>query len=97
MITFTSNLWMWNGETSAGRWYFLTVPDAQSVEIRTQAMALPRGFGSVRVEVAIGDVRWRTSLFPQKEGGYLLPVKASVRRDAEIAAGDAVTLQLNLI
>ena len=36
------------------------------------------GFGSVRVEARIGDVVWRTSVFPVKSGGYFLPVKVAV-------------------
>jgi hypothetical protein len=56
-----------------------------------------RGFGSIRVEARIGEVAWRTSVFPQKSGGYILPVKASVRRDAGIAAGDDVTFELAIL
>ena len=55
------------------------------------------GFGSVRVEVTIGEVRWRTSVFPQKAGGYILPVKADVRRRAGIAAGDEVSFELDIL
>ena len=95
MITVTSLLWIWKGE-AAGRWYFLTIPEEQSGELRAQAFGSPRGFGSVRVECAIGDVRWRTSVFPLNSGGYLLPVKAAVRRDAGIAAGDDVTVSIEL-
>ena len=39
---------------------------------------------------------WRTSVFPQKSGGYILPVKAEVRRKVGIAAGDEVTITLEL-
>ncbi|HXH52676.1 MAG TPA: DUF1905 domain-containing protein [Sphingomicrobium sp.] len=96
MISVTSLLWIWKGE-AAGRWYFLTVPDEQSAAIKALALAAPRGFGSVRVEATIGDVRWRTSLFPLNKGGYLLPVKAEVRRRARLAAGDEVTVVLVLV
>ena len=96
MIDFTSLLWIWKGE-AAGRWYFLTVPDEQSAEIKAQAFSLPRGFGSVRVEAAIGDVRWRTSVFPLNTGGYLLPVKAEIRKRAKLAAGDEVAVALTLL
>ena len=96
MISFTSLLWIWKGE-AAGRWYFLTVPEAQCAEIKAQGFGLPRGFGSVRVEAAIGDVRWRTSVFPLNAGGYLLPVKAEIRKRAKLAAGDEVTVDLTLI
>jgi hypothetical protein len=96
MITFTSLLWIWKGE-QAGRWYFLTVPEEQSVEIKAHALGNPRGFGSVKVEARITDVVWRTSVFPLNGGGYLLPVKAEVRRKTGIAAGDEVTLELDLL
>ena len=96
MITFTSPLWVWKGEAS-GSWHFLTVPEEESAEIRAQAFSLPRGFGSVRVEAAIGEVTWRTSVFPQKQGGYLLPGKASVRKRAGLAAGDEATVELTLV
>jgi len=96
MISVTSLLWIWKGE-AAGRWYFLTVPDDQSADIKAEAFATRRGFGSVRVEARIGDVTWRTSLFPLNGGGYLLPVKAEVRRKAGLAAGDEVTVELELL
>ena len=51
----------------------------------------------MRVEARIADVAWRTSVFPQKSGGYLLPVKAEVRRKAGIAAGDEVEVALELL
>lgn len=96
MITVTSLLWIWKGE-AAGRWYFITVPEEQCGEIRAQAFGAPRGFGSVRVEATINGVTWRTSVFPLNSGGYLLPVKAEVRKKADLAAGDEVTVLLELI
>ena len=95
MITVTAPLWLWNGEK--GSWHFLTVPAEHAVEIRLKTLGPRTGFGSVRVEATIGDVRWRTSIFPQKEGGYVLPVKAEVRRRAGIEAGDEITFELDLI
>ena len=93
-MTVTAPLLLWSGEGAS--WHFLTIPEDQSGEIRAQAFAGPRGFGSVRVEARIGDVTWRTSVFPQKSGGYILPVKAEVRRKVGIAAGDEVTITLEL-
>ena len=96
MITVTSLLWIWKGE-AAGRWYFITVPEEQSDEIRAHAFGNPRGFRSVKVEATIGAVTWRTSVFPLNSGGYLLPVKAEVRRKADVGAGDEVTVDLQLL
>lgn len=95
MITLTAPLWLWSGENAS--WHFITVPDELAGEIRAESLARRGGFGSVRVEVTIDDVTWRTSVFPQKSGGYILPVKAAVRRRANIAVGDDVTLTLELI
>ena len=78
-------------------WHFITVPEELSEDIRVHSLANRGGFGSVRVEARIGDVTWRTSVFPQKSGGYLLTVKADVRRRADIAAGDDVSLILELL
>jgi hypothetical protein len=95
MIAVTGPLWLWRG--GQGSWHFLTVPEDQAVEIRAHSLLVRGGFGSVRVEAAIGEVRWRTSVFPQKSGGYILPVKASVRRDSGIAAGDEVSFELEIL
>src|SRR4029434_5212930 len=97
MITVTASLWIWNSSNGPSAWHFLTVPEEQAGELRAQSLAHRGGFGSVRVEASINGVDWRTSVFPQKSGGYLLPVKASVRRDAGIAAGNEVTVELEIL
>jgi hypothetical protein len=51
----------------------------------------------VKVEASINGISWRTSVFPQKSGGYILPVKKEVRCRAGIAAGDDVTVSLELL
>ena len=96
MIRVTAPLWLWS--EGQGSWHFLTVPPEQSVEIRAHSFGSSRrGFGSVRVEATINGVSWRTSVFPEKSGGYILPVKADVRRRAGIYAGDEVTVELELL
>jgi hypothetical protein len=95
VITVTGSLWLWSGDN--GSWHFITVPEELSGEIRAHAMVSLRGFGSVKVEACIHDVTWRTSVFPVKSGGYILPVKADVRRKAGLAAGDEVTVELELL
>ena len=96
MLTVSAPIWLWTG--GQGSWHFLTVPKDQAIEIRAHGFGSSRrGFGSVRVEATIDGVSWRTSVFPQKSGGYILPVKADVRRRAGIAAGDEVTVELELL
>lgn len=96
MISVTAPLWLWS--EGRGSWHFLTVPPKEAVEIRAHSLGSSRrGFGSVRVEARINGVAWRTSVFPQKSGGYILPVKADVRRRAGISASDEVTVELELL
>jgi hypothetical protein len=95
MITVTVPLQLWTGEN--GSWHFITVPEEQSDEIRAHCLLSTRGFKSARVEARIADVSWRTSVFPVKSGGYFLPVKKEVRCRAGIAAGDEVTIELELL
>ena len=95
MISVTGPLRLWSGESAS--WHFLTVPEGQAGEIRAESLARRGGFGSVRVEARIGDTTWRTSVFPQKSGGYILPVKKEVRCRAGIAAGDEVSLDLEIL
>jgi hypothetical protein len=73
------------------------VPEELSGEIRAHAFESPRGFRSVRVEARLGEVVWRTSVFPLNSGGYLLPVKADVRKRARVSAGDEVSVTLDLL
>ena len=95
MIVVKSTLWLWNGESAS--WHFISVPAEQSGEIRAHGLANRGGFGSVKVEASINGVSWHTSVFPQKSGGYLLPVKKEDRCKAEIVAGDEVTVGLQLL
>ena len=96
MITLTGPLKVWSNEE--GRMHFMSVPEEMSGEIRAHAMVVRRGFGSVRVEVTLDDVTWRTSVFPSKStGGYFLPIKIGVVRKADLAAGDNVTVEFDLL
>ena len=97
MIAVTAPVWLWS--EGKGSWHFLTIPADQAIEIRLQSVAAGprRGFGSVRVGASIKGVAWRTSIFPQKSGGYILPIKADVRRRAGIAAGDEIRVELEIL
>lgn len=95
MIRLSAPLQLWrNGEGSS---HFLVLPEQQAAEVKAHSLLYRRGFGSVRVQCRIGDVIWRTSLFPQKSGGYFLPIKIDVCRKEGLAAGEQVTVDLELL
>ncbi|HEX2989748.1 MAG TPA: DUF1905 domain-containing protein, partial [Anaerolineales bacterium] len=53
------------------------------------------GWGVIPVHVRIGSTEYTTSLFP-KDGRYLVPVKASVRKAEDLQEGDTVTVRLEI-
>ena len=88
-------------------WHFVSVPKKQSKEIKKMFGAMKRGWGSLPVIVTIGKTNWKTSIFPasakasagrpdKKAGGYLLPLKADVRKKEKISAGDKITFLLEI-
>lgn len=91
-IEFKGKIWFWKGPAP---WFFVTVPARQSRELKTVSGFVTYGWGMIPVQVRIGKTEWATSLFP-KEGHYLVPIKADVRRAENIAEGDNVTLRLEV-
>ena len=98
-LTFTARLWRWAARKESADvdgWCFVTLPADLADDVRERA-GEPRGFGSVRVRVRVGETQWDTSVFPDKESGsYVLPVKKAVRTAAGVVEGDELTVTLTL-
>ena len=92
-ITCTSKLWLWSGGKAS--WHFITIPKEYYPLIKEFGMSAA-GFGSVRVRVTIGTTTWKTSVFPSKEGVFLLPIKSEVRKKEKLSLDDTVTVTLSL-
>jgi hypothetical protein len=101
-FTVTTPLWRWQSATAPAAWFFVTIAGEVADDIRLAAIGGQwldgrKGFGSAKVQATIGGTSWSTSVFPHKEsGGWLLPVKAAVRKAEAIAEGDAVTVTVSL-
>ena len=96
-IETSGKVWQWRASDAPGGWFFLTVEGQAAAEIRYAALGRTGGFGSVKVTARIGGTEWRTSLFPHREsGGFLLPLKAEVRRRERIAPGQTITVRLTI-
>jgi hypothetical protein len=50
----------------------------------------------IPARVRIGATEWTTSLFP-KDGRYVVPVRASVRRAEQLDDGDTVSVRLTVV
>jgi Domain of unknown function (DUF1905) len=95
--TITTPLWIWTSDKAPASWHFLTIEGEAAEAIHALALirrlesGRRKGWGSMKVTVTIGETSWDTSIFPAKDvGGWMLPVKAAVRKAERLLAGDAV-------
>lgn len=92
IIEFTGKIWFWRGPAP---WYFVTVPEEQSRDLKAILGFVTYGWGMIPVNVWIGKTEWKTSLFP-KDGSYIVPIKASARKEENLEIGDEVTIRLEV-
>ncbi|MGZ9226952.1 MAG: DUF1905 domain-containing protein [Anaerolineales bacterium] len=91
-IEFNGKILYWRGPAP---WYFVTVPAKQSRDLKAISALVTYGWGVIPVQVRLGKTEWMTSLFP-KDGRYLVPIKASVRKAEDLDAGDKVIVRLEI-
>lgn len=92
VLEFTGEIVYWRGPAP---WYFVAVPGRECAELAAVSASISYGWGVIPATVRIGDTVFDTALFP-KDGGYLVPVKAAVRRAEAIDEGDHVPVRLTL-
>lgn len=69
------------------------MPDAECGALEAASSYVTYGLGMIPVAARIGETGWTTSLFP-KDGSYIVPVKARVRKAEGIEVGDLMTVRL---
>ena len=89
-LEFSGDLWFWRGPAP---WHFVTVPEEECGALEMTSSSVSYGWGMIPVGAHIGDTSWTTSLFP-KDGRYIVPVKAWVRKAERLEIGDQVTVRL---
>ena len=89
-FAFEATVIYWRGPSP---FFFAPLPALQATQVREILRAVTYGWGMVPVEARIAEAAFTTSLFPKDET-YLLPIKAAVRRQAEITAGDTIRIDL---
>ena len=91
-LEFSGSLIYWRGPAP---WYFVSIPEQQSSDLKTISSLVTYGWGVIPVQVQIGKTKFETSLFP-KNNLYMVPVKASVRKAENLDEGDNVTVRLEV-
>ena len=77
-------------------WHFVNVGKKQSEEIQKEYGKNHRGFGSLPILITLGKTIWKTSIFPCKEGSFILPIKVQVRKKENVFEGDTVTFSSHI-
>ena len=95
IVEFEGEVFRWAARLDSD-WYFVALPLDLSEAVR-ETQTYRRGFGGVRVEATIGTSTWRTSVFPQSDGAYVLPLKRAVRDREGIEPDGIVMVQLSVI
>ncbi len=92
VIEFSGKIWFWRGPAP---WYFVTIPENQSLDLNAISRYVTYGWGVIPVTVRVGKTEWKTSLFP-KDGRYIVPIKARVREVENLGQDDEVTVRLEV-
>jgi len=91
-LEFSGEIWFWRGPSP---FHFVTVPEEESQDIEAISGEVTYGWGCIPVTARGGKTKFTTSLFP-KDGGYIVPIKAAVRKSEQLELGDTIKLQLSL-
>lgn len=91
-LGFSGEVWHWKGPAP---WYFVTVPDQESAALESASGLVTYGWGMIPVRARIGRTGWTTSLWP-RDGRYVVPIKAVIRRAERIDLGDVVDVELTV-
>lgn len=91
-LEFSGEIWTWRGPAPH---HFVTVPPEECAALEETAALVTYGWGMIPVTLRTGDSEWATSLWP-KDGGYIVPLKAAVRKAERLEVGDEVTIRLTI-
>ena len=89
-VEFVGEIVYWRGPSP---YFFVALPDDDARALKAISAHVTYGWGVIPATVRIGETRFTTSLFP-KDGGYLVPLKAWVRRAERLDEGETVRMHL---
>jgi hypothetical protein len=89
--TITAEVVEWRGPAP---YFFLPMSDEDSADLKMEAAGLEY-WGQVSVVVVIGKTTFTTAVFP-KDGRYLVPLRANIRKAENIDLGMPISATVRL-
>lgn len=91
-LRFSGPVYEWRGPAPH---HFVDVPEAEAGMLHSVSEMVTYGWGMIPVRGTIGATEFTTSLWP-KDGGYIVPLKAEVRRKEKVELGDVIEIVLDV-
>lgn len=84
-----------SGKIWDGGWFFVSLPKDISKEIREHLKWQEEGWGRMKATAIIKEIEWNTAIwFDTKHNTYLLPLKANIRKKANLELNDIVNVSI---
>ena len=91
-LEFDGEVISWHGPAP---FHFVAMPADPSAAVRGIAKSVSYGWGCIPVRVRVQDTDFTTALIP-KDGRYLVPLKAVVRKRLDVEDGDVVQIRMEI-
>lgn len=89
---FSVKIWQYTGPNG---WHFVSLPVDIALEIRQNLKWQEEGWGRMKALAQIKLSQWTTAIwFDKKQNTYLLPLKASIRKQENLKVDDDVKIFL---
>ena len=87
---------MWQHNEPLG-WFFVSMTKEMSSEIRQHFKNQEEGWGRMKVVAIVKEIEWKTSIwFDTKSNIYLLPIKAEIRKKANLKVNSEFNISILL-
>lgn len=92
-LEFAGEIWEWRGPAP---YHFVSVPEEECAELLAVSPLVSYGWGMIPATVRVGATDFTTALWP-KDGGFVVPLKDTVRQAESLTLGDVVTVGLTIV
>lgn len=92
---FTATIWLHS--FAKGGWYFVSLQQEMSTEIRENLKWQEEGWGRLKATATVNLTTWNTAIwFDSKKETYLLPIKSAIRKTKHLEIDNEIKVKLEI-